>query len=877
MYHISKHQCKCIFNYLAELKKFKVFIPALLCICILFSSDVSFSQVIQAADSTQFNNSDSTVQNFDDSLPSSKDAFKTDVTYSSKDSIYFDAQNKIVHLWGDAKMHYDKIDLQAAYIWIDFKSNTLHAVPMVDSFEGVMGKPIFKDGDKEFHVDSMSYNFKSKRGKISGFVTKEGDGIIYCADVKKDSADNLYGAHARYSTCIDTLHPHFYINATKLKIIPKKQIITGPANLVVGDVPTPAFVPFGFFPISQGQKKGFLFPTYGESPGIGFFFRNLGYYIPINRHIDLKLLTDIYTNTSWGATVSSSYNYIYKFKGNFSFLYNTIKKGDPDVPTEYTKSKLFKVNWAHTVDPKARPGTTFNLSINAQSSGYNTNVPTASYQDLTNNQFNSSINYGYTFGEGKYNITAAMRHSQNTQTHDVSLSLPDVNFSINSFAPLARKQMVGTSKWYENIRIGYNMHMLNKVDVKDENLFKPQVFDSIKNGIIHQIPLQLPTLKILKYATLSPQFRYQEYWYTQTYEKTWYQSQNKFKESYNNEMRRAYDWNTSASLTTRIFGFFNINKWNLVTIRHTATPSINFTYQPDFASPQYHFYRYERPDSILKYTGKYSSFTNSVIGGPSAGKQGTINFSLNNNFELKYKEKKDSVVKTQKMSLIDNLSFNTSYNFLADSFKLSNLGISGFIKLFKNLNINFNGSVDPYKYINGVKKDIYDLQFSKGKLGRLAVGNIALNTQFNSDMFKKNKEEKSSSFGTEAERKMVQENPDDYIDFNMPWNLSLNYTFNYSNYYTNGLPLKTYTQYITFTGSVSLTTKWKVSISSGYDIHQKALTATTIDLYRDLHCWEMSFNWIPIGPFQRYMFTLKAKSALLQDLKLNKRRDAWDR
>ncbi|MBI3234836.1 MAG: LPS-assembly protein LptD [Bacteroidetes bacterium] len=559
----------------------------------IFSSESSFAFQIAPPDSVTTNKVDSLPIDLGDSLPATKDAFKTDVTYYAKDSIYFDVENKIVYLWGDTKMHYEKTDLQAAYSWIDFKNNVLHAEPLKDSLGNEYGKPVFKDGDKEFHVDKIVYNFKTKRGKISGLVTKEGDGIIYCTDVKKDADDNLYGKDARYSTCIDTLHPHFYIHVSKLKIIPKKQIISGPANLYIDDVPTPAFVPFGFFPISQGQKKGFLFPTYGESPGIGFFLRNLGYYIPINQHMDLKLLTDIYTNTSWGATISSSYNYIYKYKGNFTFLYNVIKKGDPDVPTEFTKNKLFKISWVHNIDLKARPGTTFNFNINAQSSGYNKTVPTASYQDLTNNQFNSSINYGYTFGDGRYNITASMRHSQNTQTKDVSLSLPDINFSVNSFAIFARKEIIGASRWYENIRVGYNMQLKNQVNVKDFNLFTPQVFDSLNNGVIHQLPIQLPTIKILKYFTLSPQFRYQEYWYTKTYEKTWYESTQSFKETYNNETRRAYDWNTSASLTTRLFGFFDINKWNLMTIRHTVTSSVDFNYRPDFAQPQYQFYRYD--------------------------------------------------------------------------------------------------------------------------------------------------------------------------------------------------------------------------------------------------------------------------------------------
>lgn len=864
------HHRKSIFNNLAANGFRFIFFLALWVLCPIFSSNAT----TLPPDSIGILTTDTLNA---DSLPSQPDAFKTDVTYQASDSIYFDMNAKVVHLWGNAKLHYETTDLQSSYAWIDFKNNILHAQPTTDSSGNAFGKPVFKDGDKEFHVDTIAYNFKTKKGKIHGLVTKEGEGIIYCSVVKKDPYDNLYGAESRYSTCTDSLHPHFHIHATKLKIIPKKQIITGPANLYIEDVPTPAFVPFGFFPITQGQKKGLMFPTYGESPGIGFFLRGLGYYLPINRHLDLKLLTDIYTNTSWGATVSSSYNYIYKFKGNFTFLYNVIKRGDPDVPTEFSKSKLFKINWNHAVDQKARPGTTFSLAINAQSSAYNRSVPTASYQDLTNNIFNSNINYGYTFGEGRYNITASARHTQNTQTNDVSLSLPDINFSVNSFSPFARTQMIGTPKWYENIRVGYNMRLINQINVKDENLFKPQIMDSLKNGVVHQVPLQLPTLKIFKYATLSPQFRYTEYWYTQTYQKTWFASKNNYEERYYNEMRRAYEWNTSASLVTRIYGFFNINKGNIMTARHTITPRVEFIYQPDFSKPSYDFYRYMRPDSILKYTGKYSLFTNSIIGGPGMGRQGSVSFSLGNNVELKYKTKKDTVTQIKKLSLLDNLSFSGFYNFLADSFQLSNIGISGFVKLYKNINLNFNGAIDPYQYQDGRKFDRYSFDLKRAKFGTLTQGNIALNTSFNSKMISGSKNADNSKFGTETEKKMIHQNPDDFVDFNIPWNITLNYTLNYSRNMLRSDYQINLKQYITFSGDISLSEKWKLQVSSGVDIVSRQFTATSIDLHRNLHCWQMDFNWIPIGPFQRYMFTLKATSQLLQDLKLTRRRDAWDR
>jgi hypothetical protein len=810
----------------------------------------------------------------DDSLPTSKDALKSVVNYTAKDSIFFDVEAKVVHLWGEAKMDYEKIKLNAAYTKIDFKSSTLLAAPMSDSANVAYGKPDFSDGDKVYKSDTLKYNFKSKKGKLIGLATNEGEGIIYATQVKKDPDNSLYGQDCRYSTCIDTLHPHFYVHVKRLKIIPKKQIVTGPANLVIEDVPTPAYLPFGFFPIQQGQKRGLVFPSYGFS-AYGFFLRDLGYYLPLGHHHDLKLLTNIYTNGSWRAAISTNYNYRYKFSGDALFELNNLHSGDKEVPSDYKQQNIYRVFWRHNIDGKARPGTTFNINIDAQSSAYNTTVPTASYNDLTRNVLTSNISYGKTFASGKYNLTTSARYTQNTTTKDITLQLPNINFSVASFSPFARKEQLGSIRWYENIRIGYNMTMQNQAAVKEANLFSNTLKDSFHNGIVHSIPLQLPTLKLLKYFTLTPSVNYNEYWYSK-YTTREYDTLNNYKLKEHKQLSRAYNYSTSASLSTRIYGFYNINRGNIIAIRHSMVPNISFNYSPDFGAAKYNNYRYEHPDSIQKYKGRYSIYESSVIGGPGQGANGSISFGINNNFEMKYKTVNDSgKVKSEKMSILDNLNITGNYNFLADSFKLSNFGVNGSTKIWKRVDVNFSGQFDPYLYIGSRRMDIYKFDLKTLDIARFTRGHIALSTSLNKDMFSKKKAAtKESTYGTKTEQKQVKDNPDDYVNFNIPWNLSLGYTLDYSQ---SPVRVNDLRQYVTFRGSMVLTANWSADLNFGYDIKQRALTTTEITIHRNLHCWEANFTWVPVGPLQRYLFTIKAKSQLLQDLKLNKRRDPWDK
>ncbi len=858
---------KSIFNNSAKSQSRQFFIPVTLFGCLLLCPLLGNAQTDSLKSDTALCLAEG------DSLRVGKDALKSKVSYTASDSIYFDLPGKTVHLWGNANMNYEQIQLKSAYAKINFSDNTLHAFPMTDSLGRAYGKADFKDGDKSYISDKLAYNFKTKRGRISGLATKEGDGIVYCEEVKKDPDDNLYGQNARYSTCIDTLNPHFHIRVKKLKIIPKKQIVSGPAQLMVLDVPTPAFIPFAFFPLMQGQKRGIIIPTYGYSLGYGHFLRGAGYYLPLGHFMDLKLMSDIYANGSWGGRVASQYVKLYKFSGNFNFEYNNLFTGDKDVPSEFQQNKSFRISWLHNVNATAKPGTTFNLNINAQSSSYNRTVPGLGFNDITQNTLASNVNYGKVFGKGRYSLTAALRHSQNTQTRDVSLSLPDVAFNVNSFSPFARKVQVGELRWYENIRIGYNSHLLNQINVKDENLLSPTIADSIKNGISHNIPIQLPQVKVLKYFFLTPLLNYNEWWYSQKIEKQYDLNSGKVLSNSQPAFGRAYQYGGSAQLSTRVFGFFNINKFNLMALRHTITPSLSLNYTPDFGGDKYGFYEFYRKDSSLKYPERYYIYEGSPVGGTSSGAVGSIGYNIGNNFELKYKKKTNDTARTvEKMSIIDNLNFNGNYNFLAAKNKLSNMTMSGSTTLFKKVSLAFGGQADPYQYIGGRRTDTLLFKKHKWHAGNMTAANLSMGTSFNSQEFKKAK--KVSDYGSETERKMVEANPIDYVNFEIPWTLSINYILYYNQ--TPGLA-KTMQQNVQFRGELTLTQKWKLGLSSGYDIENRNLTTTEITIHRDLHCWEMNFSWVPVGPVQRYMFSIKAKSALLQDLKLNKRRENWDR
>lgn len=869
---------------------------SLLCIsCILFCSLNSFGQskldTAKKSDTTIHINSiigNDTSKNATDTLdlldtlglPASKDAIKAAVNYTFSDSSYFDVERKEFLLWGKAHVDYEKIKLDAGYIKINFGNNTVTAEPSIDSLGIPYDKPVFNDGDRDYACDKMSYNIQTKKGKIFGLLTTEGDGLIHGDQVKKDSADNLYVKDARYSTCTDTLHPHFYIMAKKLMIIPGKQIVSGPAQLIVADVPTPVVLPFGFFPVKKGQRRGILPPGFANSRVQGYYIKGLGYYIPINDYVDLAVKADIYFNGSWQGYIAQQYKKNYSYSGGYTLSYGNLVFGDKKAD-DFSRVRNFNFSWRHTIDPKRIPGYTFNLDINLSSSNFYQTSSAFNYNDITKNIIRSSVNIGKSDRKNRYNLTTALNHDQNLQTHDINFTLPEINFTYNSFAPFANKNRIGVPKAYENIRIGYTLNFKNQISTKDTILTQhPDTISSLlKNGMVHRIPLNLPTFKILKYFNIAPTAEYQEYWYNKTVEKGWNSINQKLDTFYNYGFKRAYTYSGQVQLTTAIYGIFNVNRCRLVALSHVIRPSISIGYRPDFSDSKFGFYKYSRSDSLSFYPQKYSIFEQGIYGGPGTGQQGLVNFSVNNNLEAKYKQKTDTGMVVKKASLIDNLTVSGSYNFLADSFKMTNISVNGSTSLFKRLSITFGGELDPYKYNSTRRVNEYDIDLKRFRFGKVMNARFALSAGLSADDFKpKAKTYTTAKKDTSAEQKYITANPDIFVDFNIPWTLNLSYTFNYYHY-----PLAIGDQQtkiqptLMLNGDIKLTPKWKITFGTGYDFSVKQITFTNITLYRDLHCWDMGFDWVPTGQYKRYVFTLKAKSALLQDLKLNKRREWFDK
>ncbi len=816
-------------------------------------------------------------------LPQSKDAVKSEVNYSFDDSSYFDAEHKEFHLWGKAHVDYEKVKLDAGYIRINFGTNTVTAEPSKDSLGNSYNRPVFNDGDRDYVCDKMSYNMVTKKGKIYGLVTSEGDGLIHGDQVKKDSADNLYVKNARYSTCTDTLHPHFYIMAKELMIIPGKQIVSGPAQLVVADVPTPVVLPFGFFPIKKGQRRGILPPSFANSRAQGYYIKGLGYYIPINDYVDLAVRGDIYFNGSWQGTLAQQYKRNYRYAGGYTLAYGNLVFGDKKAD-DYSRIRNFNFTWRHTIDPKRIPGYTFNLDINLSSSNYYQTSTAFNYTDITKNIIRSSVNLTKNDRKNRYSLTTALNHDQNLQTHDINFTLPEINFTYNSFAPFVKKNRVGLPKFYENIRIGYTLNFKNQISTKDTILIQnPDTIPYLlKNGMVHRIPLNLPTFKILKYLNIAPTADYQEFWYFKTVNKTWNTAKQKLDTFYNNGFERGYTYGGQVSINTAIYGIMNVNRFGLVGLSHVIRPSVTFGYRPDFSATKFGFYKYNRPDSIGLYPQKYSIFEQGIYGGPGAGEQGFMNVNISNNIEAKYKHKTDTGIEVKKTTLIENLTIDGSYNFLADSFKMSNVSVSGSTRLFKRWAVTFGSSLDPYKYSITQRVNEYDIDVKKLRFGTITNARFALSASITADDFKskpkKSKNDSTLNKDSGAEQQYITANPDIFVDYNIPWNLNLSYTFNYNN---NPLAIgeqQTKIQpTLMLSGDIKLTPKWKVGFSTGYDFSLKQITFTNINIYRDLHCWDMGFDWVPTGVYRRYMFTIKAKSALLQDLKLNKRREWFDR
>ena len=859
---------------------------------------------------------------------SNPDDLQNTVKYTAEDSTIMYVDLKEVHLYGNAEVNYGTINLKADYIRLNWITNEVFAKGSYDSTaKKMIGDPVFQDGSETYNTKEIRYNFKSKKALIRGIVTTQGDGNIRGDKVKKDDQGNFYIQKSIYTTC-NLTHPHFYINAPKIKLVHQKQVVSGPFNLVISDVPLPIALPFGFFPFPKKKEigtSGIIFPTYGEEPnGRGFYLRDGGYYFAVNEFFNATVTGQIYSTGSWGLGVASTYSQRYRYNGNFSLRYN--QNRSPDEVDRKAKRGItndYSIVWSHA--PKPRGTSTFSANVNVTSNSYNQAQETNT-QKYISNVATSSVQYTKTSGQylrgaaslrvnqnfGQLNSTTGRRENGKTNISS------DFSVGVNQISPFAINNPRG--KWYESFRLGLDFNgnytltnILTAVDTSSSSLgFRPIYSDSettkerygqtqnipfnLANlGLMsgdaqftgrYSLPISLPNFKILRFINVTPSISLSGQIFTKEYEYT-------FKGGNAVEVRQKAGFGTEyafafgTGINTRFYGTKHFRGKRLEAIRHTVIPSMSFTYTPDFTGDNYGFYQSVQVNELGK-TLKLSRFRGVGNVGGNGVASSVVSFGVNNSFEMKLKTKSDTAAtQFEKVSLLDNLSINGSYNLLADSLNLSNISVNANARIGKNLNLNFNMNLDPYAYkadpnsvynTTGIRTKEYAITQGQGLAGLQNMG-FTLGTSFAPKTSDKSKPAPgANSTTTQDQRDFVKRNADLYVDFSIPWNVSLNYNFGLTK---PGLSNASLIQAVQATGDLSLSKNFKISVNTGFDFTAFKPTITSLTLYRDLHCWDMSLSWTPFAGNSRrvsnYSFILKVKSSVLQDLKLTRRRSFQDR
>ncbi len=866
------------------------------------------------------------------------------VNYQSSDSLVLTG-NGTAFLHGKGNIKYKSMDLTSEYIRVKMDSSTIFARGVYDTIDDKwIGQPVFAEGEDKYESNELTYNLKTRKGFIRHVVTQQNEGWVISEKTKKMEGDELMMADGKYTTCDNHDHPHFYLALTKAKVKPKGYIATGPAYLVVGDVPLPLAIPFGFFPFTDKYSSGLIMPTFGDDYSRGLYLRGLGYYFAINDYVDLEVTGDIYTKGTWSISAKTNYVWRYHFRGNLSFEYRKDVTGEKGMP-DYRASTNMSIRWSHTQDTKANPYSTFSASVNFSTSGYNRSNINSYYnvQQNSENTKSSTISYTQRFPDAPWTITASASIQQRTKDSTLTLSLPDVSISMSTVHPFKRKKPIGKEKWYEKIQLSYRGNIKNSITCKENYLLHSNFVRDWKNGVSHSVPISA-NFTLFKYLNISPSINYNEKWVFQRIDQSWDKELNQVHRDTTNGFFRLWDISGSLSLSTKIYGFYiPIRKLfgdKVDRFRHVITPSISFSYRPDFTALQKktlgtHYYdSYERP-YLDKATGdtlyekvNYNRFQGCAYSPPGQGSNGSLNFSLGNNLEVKVRNDKDTTGKEpyKVISLIDNFSISGGYNFLADSMRWSNFQVNLRIKLPKPLNytINLSGSFDPYMYeLNAFGNPVRTNKqyWHHGKFLNFLGTGTSFSYTFNNQTFKRlfekieqrrqRKAGKASTTpgetpedGTSADtppgnesntqshnnkdRKDEADERDGFQKTDIQWSLSVNYSIRYGenrssfNYEKMKYDMM-FTHNLSFSGSLSLGKGWKVSATTSYDFKAKQFTYTNFNVTRDLHCWSMSASFVPFGPYKSYTFHIGVNASMLKDLKYdkssaestNKRTDWW--
>ncbi len=823
-------------------------------------------------------------QNQVDSTIEVKSELDSPINYSSVDSIVMNMEHQKAYLYNKAHVDYGEIVLDACFIEFDFKTKEVFAKLCIDSLGKKTGIPSLTDGTTETISDSLRFNFETKRGITYQVKLQEGESYIHGEKVKRQQNGDIHINTALYTTC-DLDHPHYYFKLRKAIIKPDDKIVSGPINLFIADVPTPLGLPFAFFPNKKDKSaNGIIIPTYGESQALGFYLLGGGYYHKFkNNKLSTSLLGDIYSKGSWGVINNTSYKVKYKYNGNIQLNYRMIKQGEKEFE-DYSSSNEFFIKWSHSQDPKANPGTTFRANINAgTTTNFQNDYNPISANNYLTNTFNSNIAWSKQFkGKISSNLNVNLRHNQNSTTDMVTFTLPEATYNINRFYPfkMLRKNPKNKNfidEFINQTNVNYNVNFKNETTDSASNISLNNIGGLMSNsryGMKHNINAS-SSIKIFKKSiTINPIYQYSSLWYMNEIQKTWSNNSSEVITDTVDNFVIAGSHNVSASATTKIYGFYQFMKFMRgkgdAIIRHTITPNINFSYRPDNG------YTYDYQSDTAGTISYYSPFSNGIYGTPSSGESGRLGINLINALELKRINTKDTTGNEpyKRSKILDNITFSSGYDFVRDSMKLDNINMNGRTTLWKNLSMRFGAVLDPYWYDSeGRRRNIYQYNINK-KLGTLTNANLALSINLRS---KKNKDkEYKSDQGTEEELDMINANPDAYIDFNIPWTLSLDYKIDYRRSITSSLDTMYLTQSVGVRGDFNITKNWKLAYITNYDFTRKEFSFTSIEVARDLHCWEIGFNWIPFGIMKSYNIHINVKSSLLQDLKLQRRRTWYD-
>ena len=833
------------------------------------------------------------------------------VYFSSEDSLVYDAKNKQAKLFGNSDVKYENMNLISDRMQMSLDSSVVYATGSADTTGKIKGRPIFTMGEDKYESDTIACNFKTKRAFINNVYTEQQDGFLSSQQSKRDSSGVLYLQHGRYTTG-DREHPDLYIALSRAKVRPGKDVVFGPAYLVVADVPLPLAIPYGFFPFTKSYSSGFIMPTYGDESSRGFYLRDGGYYFAINDKWDLKLLGEIYTKGSWGLSVASNYNKRYRYSGSFYFSYQNTKNGDKGMP-DYAQQTSFKIQWSHRQDSKANPFSSLSASVNFATTSYERNNLTSMYnpQSYTQSLRTSSVNWSSTFSSIGMTLSGTANLSQNMRDSTISLSLPDLNISVSRFYPFKRKHMVGKERWYEKISMSYTGHLSNSIDTKEDLLFKSDLVNDWRNGFQHNIPINA-NFTIFDYININASLSFTDRMYSNKILKSWNTATQTEVVDTLHGFYNVYDWRLSLGMSTKLYGMFKPSPkflgGKILALRHVITPTVTFNYAPDFSTANYGYYdSYQKTDADGNVTlVQYSPYERGMFGVPGKGKTGSFTFDLGNNVEMKIKSDKDSTG-YKKISIIDELGLSMSYNMAAKERPLSDLTMRIRLKWWKNYTFNMNAVFATYAYEldeNGRPYVGTHTEYGRGRFGRFQGMSQNFSFTLNPEKLKKlfgrsddkddtnneNDETDNTDIETNVDDDMVrgqkgakrntgkaETDEDGYMKFSMPWSLTFGYgitmrenTSGRFNTNTMRYPYK-FTQNLNFSGNVRISDGWNISFSSGYDFEDHDISMTTASLQRDLHCFSMSCS-VVLAPYTSYNFSFRCNAATLTDaLKYDKR------